>query len=82
MAEREEKIYKYDLLQIRVMYNPVHYIKFNKKIKKLKKQDIITFDEICRIYNYFDYLSLIYRWCENNNYEVDWKNEIIKKSQK
>ena len=28
-----------------------------------------------------NYLSLIYRWCENNNYKADWKNEIIKKSQ-
>ena len=78
LAEREEKIYKYDLLQIRVMYNPVHYIKFNRKIRKLKKQDIINFYEIHEIYGNYDYLSLIYRWCENNNYEVDWKNEIIK----
>ena len=78
LAEREEKIYKYDLLQIRVMYNPVHYIKFNRKIRKLKKQDIIKFNEIYEIYSDDDYLSLIYRWCENNNYKVDWKNEIIK----
>ena len=78
LAEREEKIYKYDLLQIRVMYNPVHYIKFNRKIRKLKKQDIINFYEIHEIYGNYDYLSLIYRWCENNNYKVDWKNEIIK----
>lgn len=78
LAEREEKNYKYDLLQIRVMYNPVHYIKFNRKIRKLKKQDIIKFDEIHEIYSSDDYLSLIYRWCENNNYKADWKNEIIK----
>ena len=78
LSKREEKIHKYHLLQVRGIYNPLHYIKFNKKIKKLKKQDIITFDEICRIYNYCDYLSLIYRWCENNNYEGNWKNEIIK----
>lgn len=77
LAEREEKNYKYDLLQIRVMYNPVHYIKFNRKIRKLKKQDIIKFDEIHEIYGSDDYLSLIYRWCENNNYKVDWKNQII-----
>ena len=77
LAEREEKIYKYDLLQIRVMYNPVHYLKFNRKIRKLKKQDIINFYEIHEIYGNYDYLSLIYRWCENNNYKVDWKNEII-----
>lgn len=78
LSKREEKIYKYDLLQIRVMYNPLNYIKFNKKIKKLKNKDSIKFDEIYKIYNNYDYLSLIYRWCENNNYEVDWKNEIIK----
>jgi len=78
LSKREEKEYKYDLLQIRVIYNPFHYIKFNNKIKRLKKQDIIRFDEIYRYYNKSDYLSLIYRWCENNNYEVDWKNEIIK----
>ena len=78
ITKREEKKYKYDLLQIRVMYNPVHYIKFNKKIKKLKSQETIRFNEIYGIYDKFDYLSLIYRWCENNNYEVDWKNEIIK----
>ena len=78
LSKREEKIYKYDLLQIRVMYNPLHYIKFNKKIKKLKNKDSIKFDEIYKIYNNYDYLSLIYRWCENNNYKVDWENEIIK----
>lgn len=81
LSKREEKTYKYDLLQVRVMYNPLHYIKFNKKINKLKKQEIIKFDQIYEIYNEHDCLSLIYRWCENNNYEVDWKNEIIKKSQ-
>ena len=81
LSKREEKTYKYDLLQIRVIYNPLHYMRFNKKIKKLKKQETIKFDEIYGIYNDYDYLSLIYRWCENNNYEVDWKNEIIKKSQ-
>ena len=59
LSQREEKTYKYDLLQVRVMYNPFHYIKFNNKIKKLKKQDIITFSEICGIYNNDDYLSLI-----------------------
>ena len=81
LSKREEKKYKYDLLQIRTLYNPLNYIKFNKKIKKLKKQETIRFDEIYRNYNKYDYLSLIYRWCENNNYEVDWEKEIIKKSQ-
>ena len=81
LSQREEKKYKYDLLAVRTLYNPLHYIKFNKKIKKLKKQEIITFDEICRNYDNYDYLSLIYRWCGNNNYEVDWEKEIIKKSQ-
>ena len=78
LAQREEKKYKYDLLQIRVMYNPLHYIKFNRKIKKFKKQDTIKFGEIYEQYDNNDYLSLIYRWCENNNYKVDWENEIIK----
>jgi len=78
LSKREEKKYKYDLLQIRVMYNPLHYIKFKKRIKKLKKQDNIKFDEIYKLYDSWDYLSLIYRWCENNNHEVDWENEIIK----
>jgi len=81
LSKREEKKYKYDLLQIRTLYNPLNYIKFNKKIKKLKKQETIRFDEIYRNYDKSDYLSLIYRWCENNNYEVDWEKEIIKKSQ-
>ena len=35
------------------------------------------FAEIYKIYDKYDCLSLIYRWCENNNYKVDWKNEII-----
>lgn len=78
LSKREEKKYKYDLLQIRVMYNPLHYIKFNNRIKKLKKQNTIKFDEIYGIYNNYDYLSLIYRWSKNNKYEVDWENEIIK----
>lgn len=81
LSKREEKKYKYDLLQIRTVYNPLNYIKFNKRIKKLKKQDIIKFDEIYAKYNKSDYLSLIYRWCENNDYKVDWENQIIKKSQ-
>ena len=78
LSKREDKKYKYDLLQVRVIYNPLHYIKFNKKIKKLKKQDTIKFDDIYKHYDNNDYLSLIYRWCQNNNYEVDWENEIIK----
>ena len=78
LSKREEKKYKYDLLQIRVMYNPLHYIKFNKRIKKLKKKKAIRFDEIYKIYDNEDYLSLIYRWCEDNNYQADWENEIIK----
>lgn len=82
LSKREEKEHKYDLLQIRTLYSPLHYIKFNKKINKLKNQVSIKFDEVHKIYDNYDYLSLTYRWCENNNYEVDWKNEIIKKSQK
>lgn len=78
LSKREEKNYKYDLLQVRVVYNPLHYIKFRTKMKKIKKQETLTFDEIHKIYDNNDYLSLIYRWCENNNYKVDWKNEIIK----
>lgn len=77
LSKREDKTYKYDLLQVRVMYNPFNYIKFNKKVKKLEKQEIIKFNEIYNLYNNYDYLSLIYRWCENNNYKVDWKNEIV-----
>lgn len=78
LSKREEKEYKYDLLQVRAIYNPLHYIKFNNQIRKLKKQNIIKFSKICELYKGSDYLSLIYRWCENNNYEVDWKNEVIK----
>lgn len=78
LSKREEKTCKYDLLQVRAVYNPLHYIKFKNQIKKLKKQKIIEFNEINKIYNNHDYLNLIYRWCENNNYDVDWKNEIIK----
>ena len=78
LSKREDKKYKYDLLQVRVIYNPLHYIKFNNRIKKLKKQDIIKYNEIYEHYDNNDYLSLIYRWCQNNNYEVDWENEIIK----
>ena len=78
LSKREDKTYKYDLLQVRVMYNPLHYIKFKNRVKKLQKQETIKFDEIYGIYDKYDYLSLIYRWCQNNNYEVDWKNEIIK----
>lgn len=77
LSEREEKTYKYDLLQVRAIYHPIHYLKFNRKIKKIKK-DIIKFDEIKSVYNNYDTFILIYRWCENNNYIADWKNEIIK----
>lgn len=78
LSKREEKNYKYDLLQVRAVYKPLHYIKFISKMKNVKKQSTVTFDEIHKIYDKDDYLSLIYRWCENNNYEVDWENEIIK----
>lgn len=78
LSKRQDKTYKYDLLQVRAIYNPLHYIKFNNQIRKLKKQNTIKFNEVYKIYSDNDYLSLIYRWCENNNYEVDWKNEIIK----
>lgn len=81
LSEREEKTYKYDLLQVRAIYNPLHYLKFKKKIKKLKK-DIITFNEVKSVYDDFDTYILIYRWCENNNYIPDWKNETITKSKK
>ncbi len=81
LSEREEKTYKYDLLQVRAMYHPMHYLKFNKKIKKIKK-DVIKFDEIKSVYNDFDTFILIYRWCENNNYIADWKNEVIEKNKK
>ncbi len=77
LSEREEKTHKYDLLQVRSIYNPIHYLKFVNKIKNIKK-DIIKFDEIKSVYNDYDILILIYRWCENNNYVVDWKNETIK----
>lgn len=79
LSEREEKNYKYDLLQVRAMYHPIHYLKFNKKIKKIKK-DVIKFDEIKSVYNDFDTFILIYNWCLNNNYTADWKNETITKN--
>lgn len=78
LSKREEKNYKYDLLQVRAIYNPLHYIRFSIKMKKNKKQNTVSFEKIHKIYNNDDYLSLIYRWCENNKYEADWKNEIIK----
>lgn len=80
ISQREEKTYKYDLLGVRTVYNPFHYIEFNKKIKKAKAQNVIKFNEIQKFYNKFDYLSLIYIWCNRNNYEADWKNEIITKN--
>lgn len=79
LSEREEKTHKYDLLQVRAMYHPLHYLKFNRKIKKIKK-DIIKFDEIKSLYNAFDTYILIYNWCNNNNYTADWKNETITKN--
>lgn len=79
LAEREEKTHKYDLLQVRSMYHPIHYLIFNKKIKKIKK-DIIKFDEIKTVYDRFDTYILIYNWCINNNYIADWKNETITKN--
>lgn len=79
LSKREEKNYKYDLLQVRVAYNPLHYIKFSTKMKNVKKQKTLTFGEMHKIYDKDDYFNLVYRWCKNNNYEVDWKNEIIKK---
>ena len=80
LSEREEKTHKYDLLEVRAMYHPIHYLKFNKKIKKIKK-DVITFDEIKKVYDDYDTYILTYRWCENNNYIADWKNEKIKKAE-
>ena len=80
LSEREEKTHKYDLLEVRAMYHPIHYLKFNKKIKKIKK-DVITFDEIKKVYDDYDTYILTYRWCENNNYIADWKNETIKKAE-
>lgn len=83
LSEREEKTHKYDLLEVRAMYHPIHYLKFNKKIKKIKKikKDVITFDEIKKVYDDYDTYILTYRWCENNNYIADWKNETIKKAE-
>lgn len=79
LSEREEKTYKYDLLQVRAMYHPIHYLNFNRKMKKFKN-DIITFNEIKSIYNEFDVYILIYRWCDHNGYIADWKDEKITKS--
>ena len=31
--------------------------------------------------NNYDTYILTYRWCENNNYIADWKNETIKKAE-
>ena len=78
LSEREEKNYKYDLLQVRALYHPIHYLKFSNKIKKIKK-DIIKFEEIKSVYSADDIFILIYRWCENHNYIADWENEIIGK---
>lgn len=78
LSEREEKTYKYDLLQVRSIYHPIHYLKFLNKIKKMKK-DIIRFEEIESVYDNYDTLILIYRWCENNNYIVNWEKETIQK---
>ena len=81
ISEREEKNYKYDLLSVRTVYNPVHLFKFNRimnKIKKSNKSSDITFDIIKKYYNDYDHLSMIYRWCEEKNIEIDWHNEIIK----
>ena len=47
-------------------------------MRKLKK-DTIKFEEIKSVYDDFDIFSLIFKWCENNNYKADWKNEIIEK---
>ena len=79
LSEREEKTHKYDLLQVRSIYHPMHYLKFVKKVRKFKK-DIISFDEIKSLYNNNDIFILIYRWSENNNFIVDWKNETINKN--
>ncbi len=80
LSEREEKNYQYDLLEVRGLYNPSHYLKFNSVINKMIKEskNDISFSDIHTKYTQDDYLSLIYRWSAKNNYEVDWKNKLIK----
>lgn len=83
IKEREPKEYKYDLLAVRAPYNPLHYMKFKKIMKKVLSNNNsaeIKFADIKEKYNDLDCFSMIYRWCENNSkYKADWKNECISK---
>ena len=82
LSEREPKNYKYDLLEVRAVYHPLHYLKFKKIMKKIIKTSTdkkVHFEKIKEKYNDYDTYIMIYRWCENNNYTVDWKNEMIQK---
>ena len=44
----------------------------NEIEENMPDKSLFTVGEVYEIYNNHDYLSLIYRWCENNNYEVDY----------
>ena len=80
IKEREEKNYKYSLLEVRRPYNPWHLSKFNKVMEKILLENAknIKFSIIKSNYLYDDYLNMIYTWCEKNiEYRANWEKEKI-----
>lgn len=87
LSERKQLNKKYDLLAVRTIYNPIHYIKFihifSNIVKKTKRENPewknkIEFDKIKAEYKANDYLSMIYVLSTNRGYEVDWQNDFVK----
>ena len=83
IKERPAVQAKYSLLEIRTLYNPLHYLRFQPAVSravkhaKTRKAKTISFRSIHSLYPGEDWLSLLFRYCQFSDIEMDLKNECI-----
>ncbi len=71
-----------ELLELRTTFNPINYILFTVRIKKIGKKKEIPISEIKKFYDKPDTLCMMYRYSVEHNYDIDFQSRSLIRKEK
>lgn len=71
-----------ELLELRTTFNPINYILFTVRIKKVGKKKEIPISEIKKFYDKPDTLCMMYRYSVEHNYDIDFQSRSLIRKEK
>lgn len=61
----------FELLAMRTVFNPLHYLVFSLKMRKLRRLNRISFQKIYDLYSKHDVLCMMYRYSTDHGYDFN-----------